>query len=65
MAWSQQTLVKQENTEGNNYGSQKIKDFKGNRTNSLGSKGQIKNFSRKRYLSGLYNRTSSIRKEFV
>ena len=53
------------NTKGNNYRGYKVKDFINNKTNSLGSIGQIKDFSRRRYLSGLYSRTSSLKKEFV
>ena len=53
------------NTGGNNYGSRKVKDFKGKRTNSLESRGQTKDFSRRKYLSELYSRISSIRKELV
>ena len=29
------------------------------------NRGQIKDFSKRRYLSGLYNRTNSLRKEFI
>ena len=53
------------NTKGNNYRSQRIKDFKGNKINSLRSKGQTKDLSKRRYLSRFYNRTSSIRKELA
>ena len=38
-AQSQWTLVVYKNTRGSNYGSLKVKDSKGNRTSSLGSKG--------------------------
>ena len=53
------------NTKGNNYGSYKVKIFKSKETSSLGSRGQTKNLSRRRYLSKLYSRTSGLRKEFI
>ena len=65
MVQSQWILVVYKNTEKSNYRSQGIKGFKGNRTNSLGSRGQTKNLSRRRYLSGLYSRISGIRKELI
>ena len=44
---SQWTLAVYKNTKGSNYRSQGVKDFKGNKTNSLGSRGQVKDFSKK------------------
>ena len=65
MVQSQQTLAVYKNTEGNNYRGYKVKDFKGKKTNNQGNRGQIKDFSRRRYLNGLYSRTNSLRKEFI
>ena len=62
---SQQTLVVYKNTKRNNYRGYKVKDLKSKRTNSQGSKGQTKNLSRRRYLSGLYNKTSGLKKELI
>ena len=53
------------NTERSNYRSYGVKDSKGNRTSSLRSRGQTKDFNKKRYLSGLYSRINSIRKELI
>ena len=38
-----------------------IRDFKGNRTNSIGSKGQTKNLKNKRRLSRLYSNSNSLK----
>ena len=38
-----------------------IRDFKSNKTNSIKSKGQIKDFKRKRRLSGLYSNNNSLK----
>ena len=65
MAQSQWTLAVYKNTRGSNYRSQRVKDFKGNRINSLESRGQTKDLSRRRYLSGFHSRINSIRKELV
>ena len=62
---SQWTLVVYKNTKGSNYRSQGVKDSKGNKTNSLGSRGQTKDLSRRRHLSGLHSRTNSIKKELI
>ena len=62
---SQWTLAVYKNTRGSNYGSQEVKDSKSNRTNNLGSRGQIKNLSRKRHLSGLYSRINGLKKELI
>ena len=53
------------NTKGNNYKSLGIKNFKSNKTNSLESKGQTKDFSKKRYLSRLHSRINNIKKELI
>ena len=53
------------NTKENNYKSQKIKNSKGNRINNLGSKGQTKDFSKRRHLSKLRNRISNLRKKLI
>jgi hypothetical protein len=64
-AQSQQTLVVYKNTKRNNYGSYELKDFKGKGTNNQESRGQTKDLSRKRHLSGLYNRISGLKKELI
>ena len=53
------------NTKRSNYGSQKIKNSKGNRINNLESRSQIKNFNKRRYLNRPYSGINSIKKEFV
>ena len=53
------------NTKRSNYRGYKVKDFKDKGTNSQGSIGQTKNFSRRRHLSGLYNRINNLRKELA
>ena len=65
MVQRQWTLAVYKNTKGSNYRSYRVKDAKGNRTNNLRSRGQIKDFSRRRYLNGLHSRINSIRKELV
>ena len=65
MVQSLQTLAKYKNTKGNNYKNYKIKNYKGNRTSSLRNRGQTKDFNKRRYLSGLYSRTSGIKKELA
>ena len=57
--------MEQKNTVGDNYKSQKIKNFKGNKTSSLGNRGQTKDFNRRRYLSELYNKTSNIKDRYI
>ena len=64
-AQSQWTLAVHKNTKGSNYKSHKVKDFKGKKTNSQESIGQTKNLSKRRYLSGLYNKINSLTKEFI
>ena len=44
------TLVVYKNTKGSNHRDYRIKDFKGKRINSLESKGQTKDLSKRRYL---------------
>ena len=53
------------NTKRSNYRGYKVKDFKSKGTNSQGSKGQTKNLSKRKYLSGLYNRINGLRKELI
>ena len=38
-----------------------IKDFKSSRTNSIGSKGETKNFKKRRHLSRLYSNNNSLK----
>ena len=45
----------------NTKASLKIRDFKGSRTNSIGSKGWTKDFKRKKCLSGLYSNSNSLK----
>ena len=53
------------NTKGSNYGSQRVKDPKGNRTSSLGSRGQTKDFNKRKCLSKLHSKINSIKKELA
>ena len=62
---SQQNLVEYKNTKKSNYRSYGVKDFKGKKTNNLESKGRTKNLSKRRRLSGLYNKINSLRKELT
>ena len=50
-----------ENYKGNIKTSLKIRDFKGNKTNSIKNKGQTKDFKRRRRLSRLYNNNNSLK----
>ena len=50
-----------ESHEGNIKVSLGIRDFKGSRTNNIESKGQTKDFKRKRHLSGLYSNSNSLK----
>ena len=50
-----------ESYKGNTKVSLKIGDFKGNKTNSIKSKGRSKNLKRKRHLSGLYSNSNSLK----
>ena len=52
-------------TERSNYRSYRIKDCKGNKTNNLRSRGQTKDVNKRKYLRGLYNRTSGIKKKLI
>ena len=47
--------------KGNTKASLRIRDFKGSKTNSIGSKGQTKNLKKKRRLSGLYSNNNSLK----
>ena len=47
--------------KGNTKASLGIRDFKGSRTNNIGSKGQTKNFKKKRHLSGLYSNNNGLK----
>ena len=51
-----------ESYKGNNYKRPKIRDFKDKK---LGSKGQTKNFKRRRRLSGLYSNNNSLKMAHV
>ena len=50
-----------ESYKGNIKVNLEIRDFKGSKTNSKGSKGQTKNLKRKRRLSGLYSNSNSLK----
>ena len=41
--------------------SLRIRDFKGNRTNSIGNKGRTKNLKKKRCLSKLHSNSNSLK----
>ena len=47
--------------KGNIKANLGIRDFKGSKTNSIKSKGQTKNFKRKRRLSGLHSNNNSLK----
>ena len=47
-----------ESHKGNNYKRPKIRDFK---DKEPGSKGQTKDFKRRRYLSGLHSNSNSLK----
>ena len=51
--------------KGNTKVSLEIRDFKGSRTNSIGSKGRTKNFKRRRRLSGLYSNSNSLKMAYI
>ena len=51
-----------ESYKGNNYGRPGIKDFK---DKEPGSKGQTKDFKRRRYLSGLYSNSNSLKMVYI
>ena len=51
--------------KGNTKASLRIRDFKGSRTNSTGSRGQIKDLKRKRCLSGLYSNSNSLKMAYI
>ena len=42
-----------------------IKDSKGNRISNIGSRGQTKNFSKKRRLSGLCSNSNSLKMVYI
>ena len=52
MVQSRWTLARLESYKGNTKASLEIRDFKDSKTSSIGSKGQTKNFKRRRRLSG-------------
>ena len=54
-----------ESYKGNVKISLEIRDFKGSKTNSIGSKGRTKNFKKKRYLSRLYNNNNSLKTAYI
>ena len=45
--------------------SLKIRDFKGSKTNSTESKGQTKDFKRRKYLNGLYSNSNSLKMAYI
>ena len=45
--------------------SLKIRDFKGSRTNSIGSKGRTKKFKKKKCLNGLYNNNNGLKMVYI
>ena len=51
-----------ENHKKNNYGRLEIKDFK---DKELGSKGQTKDFKKRRYLSRLYSNSNSLKTVYI
>ena len=53
-----------ESYKGNTKASLKIRDFK-DRTSSIGSKGRIKDFKRRRYLSRLYSNSNGLKMAYV
>ena len=54
-----------ENYKGNIKTSLKIRDFKGNKTNSIKNKGQTKDFKRRRRLSGLYSNSNGLKMAYI
>ena len=42
-----------------------IRDFKSSKTNSIGNKGQTKNFKRRRHLSKLYSNSNSLKIVYI
>ena len=55
-------LARLESHKGNNYRKPRIKGFK---DNELESKGQTKDFKRRKYLSGLYSNSNSLKIVYI
>ena len=51
--------------KGNTKVSLEIRDFKGSKTNSIGSKGRIKDFKKRRCLSGLYSNNNGLKMAYI
>ena len=51
--------------KGNIKASLGIRDFKGSKTNSIGSKGQTKNLKKRKYLSGFYSNSNSLKMVYI
>ena len=62
---SQWTLARLKSHEKNTKVSLEIRDFKGSRTNSIGSKGQTKNLQKRRHLNGLYSNNNSLKMAYI
>ena len=51
--------------ESNYKGPEIIKDFKSNKTNNIRSKGQTKNFNKKRRLSKPYSNNNGLKMAYI